>query len=222
MAEQQIFQRAQHILDTCEHRQPSPAHLAVHIIRRHQKRAHIPVIAQIHHTEMCDHPEDLPKVSVLLLLRGQLRQEENQAHCDIINRQRLIRSKSDKQQNARRKCPKQIRYGSGADSGHQKRRCNQQQHCKRHLRLLQGKINLITPDVGRCIKEQENPVPAFLFPRTLINAERQEIGSQPEKQKEQYPAFYDLMCAKPQKALEPRQLPPSDRKPSQTASRVID
>ena len=57
---------------------------------------------------------------------------------------------------------------------------------------------------------------------TLIDAERQEIGSQPEKQKEQYPAFYDLMCAKPQKALEPRQLPPSDRKPSQTASRVID
>ena len=148
--------------------------------------------------------------------------EREAMETDVINGQRLIRSKSDKQQNTRRKCPKQIHYGSGADSGHQKRRCNQQQHCKRHLRLLQGKVNLITPDVGRCIKEQENPVPAFLFPGTLINAERQEIGSQPEKQKEQYPAFYDLMCAKPQKALEPRQLPPSDRKPSQTASRVID
>ena len=96
MAEQQIFQRAQHILDTCERRQSSPAHLAVHIIRRHQKRAHIPVIAQIHHTEMYDHPENLPEISALLPLRSQLRQEENEAHCDVVNRQRLIRSQTDK------------------------------------------------------------------------------------------------------------------------------
>ena len=147
------------------------------------------MIAQIHHTEMYDHPENLPEISALLPLRSQLRQEENEAHCDVVNRQRLIRSQPDKQQNTRRKCPEQIRYSSGADPAHQECRLNQQQHCKRHLRLLQGKINLIAPDVGRHIEEQKNPVPAFLFPGTLINAERQKIGSRQKNRKNSIPLF---------------------------------